>query len=111
MSRQPLSAAERGRLAAAARAATIAATRPTTRPGSEATTLAVGDAVRVTRKTGRTGTWSRYAGRTGFVAVLNLQKFPNGTPYVEIGVAWTRQADMTKASADAWFRADEVEPA
>lgn len=99
---------ERAR-SSASRAATIAATRPTTRPGSEATDLEVGDAVRVARESGRSGTWGRYDGRTGYVVVVNRQTFPSGSTYVELGVSWDRPADLERASADVWFRADELE--
>lgn len=104
-----ISHAERTRRANAARTATIAATRPTTRPGSEHTRLRVGDKVRVVRQEPRSGTWGRYDGREGYVAVVNRQKFANGRQYVELGVRWTRVADWSRATAEIWFRADEVE--
>ena len=104
-----VSPAERARRARAARAAAIAATRPTTRPGSGATDLVVGDRVRVARETGGSGTWSRYDGRTGYVATVNRQRFPDGRQYVELGVTWHRWMDWTKANAETWFRADELE--
>jgi hypothetical protein len=103
-----ISAAERSRRSAAARAAAIAATRPTTRPGSETTDLQPGDPVRVARRDPGSGTWARYDGRSGWVATVNTQTFPNGRRYVEVGVTWHRWADWTKASAETWFRADEV---
>ena len=96
------------RAAKAARAANRAATRPMTRPGSETTDLAIGAEVVVRREAARSGTWGRYDGRNAWVAVVNRQRFPSGTTYVEIGVCWARPADMAKASADAWFRADEL---
>jgi hypothetical protein len=101
--------AERGRRSKAARAETIAGTRPITRPGSERTSLRVGDEVRVTRAAPPSGTWSRYQGREGWVVVLNRQRFPDGRGYVEIGVAWSRRGDIDNARADSWFRADELE--
>jgi hypothetical protein len=104
-----VSAAERSRRAAAARAARIAATRSTTRPGSETTTLTVGDRVRVRRREGRSGTWARYDGRDGVVVAVNRQTFPNGFEYVEVGVSWAPGADLARTATDAWFRADELE--
>jgi hypothetical protein len=93
------------RAAKAARAANRAATRPTTRPGSETTRLSVGDKVRVERQDARSGTWGRYDGREAWVTKVNRQRFPDGTRYVEIGVAWHRGID---AGTQAWFRADEL---
>jgi hypothetical protein len=91
----------------AARAANRYNTRPTTRPGSEATTLQPGDRVviRIARKRDPGG----YNGRTGYVATLNHQEFPDGRTYVEIGVTWYPYSDWVKASAEAWFRNDELE--
>jgi hypothetical protein len=86
----------------------IASTPSTTRPGSEATNLAVGDAVRC-RQEGRSANWSRYAGREGWVAAVNAQAFPDGTKYVEIGVTWTSPTPKHTPSAAAWFRTDELE--
>jgi hypothetical protein len=45
------------------------------------------------------------------VASINEQRFPNGTTYTEVGVSWDRPSDMARASADAWFRVDEVREA
>ena len=83
-------------------------TRPTTGPGSETTTLAVGDHVRAERTGASTGTWSRYAGREGWVAAVNRQQFPDGRTYVEIGVSWIRPTDARNPAVDSWFRADEL---
>jgi len=105
-----LSAAERARRSAVARATAIAATRPTTRAGSERTPVRLGDEVRVARTERPSGTWSRYAGRTGWVVALNTQRFPNGRSYVEIGVSWARSAQPENDRTDCWFRGDEVEP-
>lgn len=98
--------AEARRLAAIARANRT--TRPTTRPGSEMTGLAIGDKVRANRESPRSGTWSAYDGREGWVASINRQRFPDGTTYVEIGVCWFQPTDWAKVSADVWFRADEL---
>lgn len=103
-----MSRAERARRSAAARAAAIASTRPTTPPGSESTSLRVGDTVRATRATGSTGTWSTYDGRIGWVAVVVRQTFPDGRRYVEVGVTWTAPSKAHPA-ADAYFRVDELE--
>jgi hypothetical protein len=102
--------AEDRRRGTAARQANIAATRPTTRPGSETTTLTVGDAIRVNRELGRSGTWGLYDGREGWVSTVNRQTFPNGTTYVEVGVCWFKPTNWSKVSAEAWFRADELVP-
>ncbi len=91
-----------------ARAANRLNTRQTTRPGSETTALAVGDPVRVNRATPRSGSWGGYDGRNGWVATVNAETFPNGTRYTEVGVCWYRVADWAKASAEAWFRTDEL---
>lgn len=93
--------------AAAARVANHANTRPTTAPGSETTDLTVGEPVRVNRATPRSGTWGRYDGRNGWVATINTQTLPQ-TTYTEIGVCWSNVTNWRRASADAWFRADEV---
>ena len=98
---------EARRKAKAARAANIASTKPTTRPGSETTTLVVGDTVTVSLRAGAADSRG-YNGRTGRVASINTQTFLNGTTYVEIGVTFRKQNDMAKASAEAWFRVDEV---
>ena len=72
------------------------------------TGFAVGDKVRAERTTPGRGSWWRYAGREGWVAVINTQRFPNGRTYTEIGVTWIERADMVKAQADAWFKPDEL---
>jgi hypothetical protein len=95
---------------AAARAANRAGTRRTTRPGSEATTLTAGAAVRVNRAETSSGTWPAYDGRDGWVATVHRQEFPNGNTYVELGVTWTRPTPRRHPAADAWFRADEIVP-
>jgi hypothetical protein len=97
--------------AVASRAAAIASTPATTRPGSETTTLTVGDKVRASRTRGGTRTWAGHNGREGWVVVVNPQQFPSGTTYVEIGVTWTRPRNWKKAAAEVWFRADELTPA
>jgi hypothetical protein len=79
-----------------------------TRPGSETTDLKVGDHVRANREMPSSGSWSRYDGRRGWVAVINHQKFPNGNTYVEIGVSWTQPTSRRHPAADSWFRADEL---
>lgn len=90
---------------AAARRQNIANTRRTTRPGSETTTLTPGTPVRIAR----TGVSRLYAGRSGWVAVVNTQTFDNGLPpYTEIGVTFAIAKDWARAAADAWFRTDEV---
>ena len=71
-------------------------------------TLRVGDKVRVERERGRSGTWGRYDGRHGWVAVVDTQTFQNGTTYTEIGVRFSQAADLERSSAEAWFRTDEV---
>jgi len=96
----------RARQAAETRAATIAATPRMTRPGSETTVLRVGDKVRAARTTPRSGTWAAYEGRQGWVTAVNRQTFPDGSTYVEIGVAWHRGEE---AGSQIWFRADELE--
>jgi len=93
--------------AAAARKANYGAARPTTRPGSETTNLAVGDPV-VIRTMARSAVSRRYNGRKAWIATVNAQTFPNGNTYVELGVSWCVRSDWTKASADAWFRNDEL---
>lgn len=90
-------------------AAAVAATPSTTRPGSERTSLRVGDNVRAARARTSRGTWSRYAGREGWVAAVNRQRFSTGATYVEIGVTWTRPTDARNPATDTWFRADELE--
>jgi hypothetical protein len=93
---------------AATRRANIATTRPTARPGSESTTLTVSTPVRIARS----GVSYPYAGRSGWVAVVNTETYDNGCPpYTEIGVTFAIARDWKRASADAWFRVDEVEPA
>ena len=72
------------------------------RPGSQGSSLRVGDTVRCERAEPAKGTWSRYAGREGTVIALNRERFPNGTTYVEVGVSFSR------SHAATWFRADEV---
>lgn len=109
MSETPERHSARQAKARATRAAAIANTRPTTRPGSETTDLRPGDRVRVARREPGSGTWHRYDGRKGWVAVVNRQRFPTGRRYVEIGITWHRWADWTKANAETWFRADELE--
>ena len=97
-----------------ARAALIASTPATTRPGSETTTLVVGDRVRVERAEPAKGTWARYVGREGTVVSINRQTFPHGRgTYVELGVSFTlspaaSSTRVTKADAEVWFRADEL---
>lgn len=110
MSRHQISDDARRR-AGAARAARAASTRPTTAAGSEACPWRVGQPVRVARIAEPLGSWRRYAGRSGWVASINEQRFPNGTTYTEVGVSWDRPSDMARASADAWFRVDEVREA
>lgn len=58
--------------------------------------LTVGTWVRCEREAPPRGTWSRYQGRVGRVAVLN-----GG----EVGVSWSG-----RAGADAWFLATELCP-
>jgi hypothetical protein len=90
---------------AAARRANIESTRRTTKPGSETCNYRPGTPVRIVR----TGVSSTYAGRSGWVAVVNTQTFDNGLPsYTELGVTWAIAKDWERASADAWFRVDEV---
>jgi hypothetical protein len=89
--------------AAASRAG--ANTRRTTRPGSETCDWHPGTPVRVSRS----GVPLPYAGRTGWVAVVNTQTFEIGPPaYTEVGVTFSIATDWAKASADAWFRVDEL---
>jgi hypothetical protein len=99
--------AEARRLAAIARA-NRPPPRATTRPGSETTTLTPGDRVQVRRELGRSGTWSAYDGRIGWVATVNRQRFPSGDRYVEVGVCWYQPADWARVSGEVWFRADEL---
>jgi len=47
------------------------------------------------------GTWPRYRGREGWVAVHNA---PDG----EVGVSWAFRVEPT--SADSWFRPFELTP-
>jgi hypothetical protein len=61
----------------------------------------VGDRVVCNREAPAHGTWSRFAGRKGWVAVVK-------TSEGEIGVSWSRREDMTKAEADAWFLPTEL---
>jgi hypothetical protein len=89
----------------ASRQANQAATRPTTRPGSETTNLRPGNPIRVRR----TGDSSAHNGRTGWVAVVNTQEFPDGRLYTEIGVTWAITRDWARAAADTWFRVDELD--
>jgi hypothetical protein len=89
----------------AARAEIRQNTRPTTRPGSETTNLHPGNPIRVRR----TGDSSAHNGRTGWVAVVNTQEFPDGTLYTEIGVTWAIARDWARAAADTWFRVDELD--
>jgi hypothetical protein len=92
---------------AATRQANIAQTRNTIKPGSEATDLMPGDPVRIARS----GVSWRYKARTGWVAVVNTERYDNGCPdYTEVGVTFAIAKDWTRASADAWFRVDELEP-
>jgi hypothetical protein len=42
---------------------------------------------------------------------VNTERYENGCPdYTEIGVTFTIAKDWARASADAWFRVDEVIP-
>jgi len=92
--------------AAAARAARVHATRRMTRPGSESSDLTPGTPVRISRSARSVA----YTGRSGWVAVVNTQRFENGLPdYTEIGVTFAACEDWSRASADAWFRVDEIE--
>jgi hypothetical protein len=100
----------RGKVAAARRA-NIDATPTTTRPGSETTTLTVGDPVRCHREGAHSQSWSRYEGREGWVTSINHQTFPDGSTYVEVGVSFLPSAATGKRGTDTWFRADELEPA
>src|SRR5262245_910031 len=47
------------------------------------------------------GTWPRYRGRTGWVASVNRR---DG----EVGVSWSRQEDIARMSAEAWFVPHEL---
>lgn len=89
----------------ASRQANQANTRPTTRPGSETTDWRPGQPIRVRR----TGDSSAHNGRSGWVAVVNTQQFPDGRTYTEIGVSWAICRDWQRASADTWFRVDELD--
>ena len=80
-------------------------TRPTTRSGSETIDWTPGTPVRVCRS----GVLCRYKGRTGWVAVVATQRFPDGRLYSEIGITWFLANDWAKATADAWFHTDELE--
>lgn len=92
---------------AATRTANRLTTRNTHRPGSQTTNLKPGDPVRITRS----GVLSRYKARTGWVAVVNTERYENGCPdYTEVGVTFAIAKDWRRASADAWFRVDELEP-
>lgn len=78
--------------------------KQTTRPGSEDTTLVVGDAVRCEREEPAKGTWLMYANRIGRVQTINRQQSetnPEWT-YVEIGVKFTLGGRVS------WFRDDEL---
>lgn len=79
-------------------------TRPTTRTGSETCDWKPGQPVRVVRS----GDPSRYSGRHGFVATVNTQQFPDGRLYTEVGVTWSICKDWARASAETWFRVDEL---
>jgi hypothetical protein len=90
---------------AATRAENIRTTRNTIKPGSESTTLRVGDPIRIVRS----GVSSQYKGRTGWVAVINTERYENGVAdYTVLGVTFAIAKDWKRASADAWFRVDEV---
>jgi hypothetical protein len=89
----------------AARLANRANTPRTTRPGSETCDWHPGTPVRVSRS----GVPRPYAGRKGWVAVVNTQTFEIGPPaYTEVGVTFSIATDWARASADAWFRVDEL---
>jgi hypothetical protein len=90
----------------AARTANRSSTRPTTRPGSETCEWHPGQPVRVSA----TGVLRRYKGRTGWVAQVATQQFPDGRLYAEVGVSWSLRSDWAAGgSTDAWFRVDELE--
>lgn len=95
----------------AARQANRSSTRRTTKPGSETTNLTnltPGTPIRIHR----TGVSSAYAGRSGWVAVVNTQRFDNGLPpYTGVGVTFVIAKDWERAAADAWFRTDELREA
>jgi hypothetical protein len=41
---------------------------------------------------------------------VNTEHYENGCPdYTEVGVTFAIATDWARASADAWFRVDEVE--
>ena len=85
----------------------------TTRPGSETTTLKVGDKVRCQREEPAKGTWKNYDGREGTVVSINNQTFPDGTTYVEIGLWFGKVSetrDLRRTKAQSWFRNDELIP-
>lgn len=71
--------------------------------------MRIGDPVLVAREAPGEGTWERYAGRRGWVASINRQRFPDGSSYVEYGVTFTHRRNMVKAAAEAWFRPTELE--
>jgi hypothetical protein len=52
---------------------------------------------------------SQWRGRTGWIATTNTQHLPDGRTYTEIGVTWAIQKDWEHATADTWFRTDELE--
>lgn len=106
MSTDHLHAPETRARAAATRAANARNTPNLVRPGSETTDLTVGTPVRISRS----GVLRQYAGRSGWVAVVNTERYENGCPaYTEIGVTFAIARDWARASAAAWFRVDEVE--
>ncbi len=83
------------------------------RPGSEESTLIIGDRVKAQRAEPARGTWKRYRARVGTVVSLNRPSFGDHGQrgdYVEIGVAFGAvDVDNLKAvAADVWFRADEL---
>lgn len=64
------------------------------------TTMSPGAPVRVRHR----GRLCSHNGRTGWVAAIHTEHFPDGRPYVEVGVAWSIGGDV-----ETWFRPDELE--
>jgi hypothetical protein len=69
--------------------------------------LRVGEMVRCERAESARGTWPRYAGRVGWVAVIRRERFTSGRLYVEVGVSWAPNAER-HGQADSWFLLSEL---
>jgi hypothetical protein len=69
--------------------------------------IQVGDEVRCERAEPAAGTWPRYAGRVGRVALIHTERFSSGRVYVEVGVCWDMNPDR-HGQADSWFLPSEL---